>query len=307
VTTPRPDDEQVYGPNFLTELFRYPLDPGYTDAAARKRQNPLTGWRSGARRAAALVTLFLVGMLLSVAYLRTVAEEPSRSKVRAELAEKIRERQARTSELQQRAEALRDEVARQQAALTGGEATGLREQTAAAGLGRIRGDGVVVKISDAPNEPDAVGRSGEPNLGRVLDIDLQGVANALWSGGAEGIAINGQRLTATSTIRAAGGAILVDFQPVLGPYEVSAIGPGELADRFEDSDVARLLRRLADEHGMGFEVRSADDLVLPAASEPRLQYATPVPTASPTADITRSTPARSPVTGASPTPSEGGR
>jgi uncharacterized protein YlxW (UPF0749 family) len=308
VTSPRrPDHDQMFGPNFLTELFRHPLDPGYADAAARKRQNPPAGWRAATRRGAALITLFLVGILLSVAYLQTVADEPSRSKVRADLAATIREREAHTSELQQRAEALRDEVARQRAALTGGEASRVREQAAAAGLGRVQGDGVIVRISDAPDEPDAVGESGEPNLGRVLDTDLQGVANALWSEGAEGIAINGQRLTSTSTIRAAGGAILVDFQPVLGPYEVSAIGPDELADRFADSDMARLLRRLADEHGMGFAVRSAKDLLLPAASEPRLRYATPVPSVKFTPDVTPSTPARSPVTGASPTPSEGGR
>jgi uncharacterized protein YlxW (UPF0749 family) len=304
---PRSDGEQPFGPNFLIDLFRDPLDPGYADAAARKRQYPPSGWRVATRRAASLVTLLLVGVLLAVAYLQTVAEEPSRSKVRSDLATKIKERQTRTSQLQQRAEGLRDEVARQRAALSGGEASRLREQAAASGLGRVQGDGVVVRLSDAPDNPDDVRGAEELDLGRVRDRDLQGVANALWSGGAEGIAINGQRLTATSTIRAAGSAILVDFQPVLGPYEVSAIGPEELAGRFRDSDMARLLRRVADEHGMGFEVRSADDLVLPAASEPRLRYATPVPTADPTSDVTPSTTKRSPVTGTSPTASEGGR
>jgi uncharacterized protein YlxW (UPF0749 family) len=302
---PRRGARDEFGPNFLTDLFRDPLDPGYADAAARKRQNPPPGWRMATRRFAALVVLFVVGVLLAVAYLQTVAEEPSRSKVRSDLAAKIKEREARTSQLQQRAEGLRDEVARQRAALTGNQSS-LREQTAAAGLGRVQGDGVVVRISDAPDNPD-VGGPGEPNLGRVFDSDLQGVANALWSGGAEAIAINGQRLTATSTIRRAGGAILVDFQPVLGPYEVSAIGPDELADRFRDSDMARLLRRVADDHGMRFEVRGVDDLTLPAASEPQLLYATPVPTAGTKADATPSTTPRSTVTGASPTPSEGGR
>ena len=35
--------------------------------------------------------------------------------------------------------------------------------------------------------------------GRVLDRGLQDLANARWEAGAEAIAINGQRLTATST------------------------------------------------------------------------------------------------------------
>lgn len=308
MSAPRQHDaEQSFGPNFLTELFRHPLDPGYADAAARRRTRPApAGWRATSSRTALVVTLLLVGVLLAVAYLQTVAEEPSRSKVRADLVAKIRVREARTGQLQQRAEVLRDEVARQRAALTGAEASRQREQAAAAGLGRVRGDGVVVRVSDAPDNPDAVTGEDGTNLGRVLDSDLQGVANALWSAGAEGIAINGQRLTAMSTIRAAGGAILVDFQPVLGPYEVSAIGPGEMTGRFQDSDTARLLRRLAAEHGMGFQVRSAEDLVLPAASEPRLRYANPVPTAT-TAGAQPSTTSGSPVTGASPTASGGGR
>ena len=62
----------------------------------------------------------------------------------------------------------------------------------------------------------------------MLDIDLQEVAQRALDAGAEAIAINGQRLTSTSTIRTAGGAILVDFRPVTGPYEVAAIGPRQI-------------------------------------------------------------------------------
>ena len=29
---------QVYAPDFVTELFRNPLDPGYAEAAARREQ-----------------------------------------------------------------------------------------------------------------------------------------------------------------------------------------------------------------------------------------------------------------------------
>src|SRR5207302_160556 len=83
--------------------------------------------------------------------------------------------------------------------------------------------------ADAPPPVDPVtGRQTGTNPGLVLDRDLQDVANELWHDGAEAIAINGQRLTATTTIRAAGGAILVDFRPVTAPYQVSAIGPDDL-------------------------------------------------------------------------------
>ena len=116
-------------------------------------------------------------------------------------------------------------------------------------------------------------------------------------------------MTATSTIRAAGGAILVDFRPVAGPYEVSAIGPEEMTDRFRDSAAARLLRTLAADHGMSFEVRDAEGLVLPAGSGPQLRYAEPSP--SPTGVVAESARPNTPApagtgTSASPSPTGGG-
>jgi uncharacterized protein YlxW (UPF0749 family) len=139
-----------------------------------------------------------------------------------------------------------------------------------------------VRVDDAPDAVDAVTGAGKPDLGRVLDRDLQEIANALWSAGAEAISINDQRLTATSTIRAAGSAILVDFRPVNRPYVVRAIGPDDLEDSFEDSDTARLFRALVEDEGMSFSVRQVDDLTLPAASDPHLRFASPSPTATPT-------------------------
>lgn len=287
-----------YGPDFLTQLFQDPLDPGYADAAARRRESgPATGWRRSAARTVSMLTLVAVGLLLTVAYRQTIAAEPTRSTVRAGLVAQIKAREAETDQLAQRADALRDEVARQRdLALSGSDASRLRDLEAVTGLGRVRGDGVVVQVADAPTEPNAVTGAGDTNLGRVLDRDLQDIANALWAAGAEAISINGQRLTATSTIRAAGSAILVDFRPITSPYEVSAIGPDEMERRFRDSAAARLLRSVSAEHGMSFGVRGVEDLTLPAAGEPQLRYAQPP---SPTPTLTGA--------GASPTSSGGGR
>lgn len=297
--------KRAYAPDFLTELFRNPLDPGYVDAAEqRRRAGPVTGWRRSAPRTVSVVTLVLLGFLLAVAYRQTMAAEPSRSEARAGLVAQIKQREAENAGLTAESDRLRDEVARQRdAALSGSVAANLRNLEAATGLGRVGGDGVVVRVADAPTEADAVTGAGGTNLGRVLDRDLQDIANALWSGGAEAISINGQRLTATSTIRAAGGAILVDFKPVIGPYEVSAIGPGQLERRFRDSAAARLLNSVAEEHGMSFDFRGVDDLTLPAATEPQLRYAKPSPRPTPTSSGSGS----SSGSGASPSPLGGGR
>jgi uncharacterized protein YlxW (UPF0749 family) len=272
----RPSVDRSFGADFLTELFRFPLDPGYADAAERRATHGRrTGWRRRALRALCAATALAIGLLLAVAYRQTLAEEPGRTRAREGLAEQVNDRQAVTDDLQRRADRLRDEVARQRdAALADTEVARLRAMEAATGLARVRGDGVVVTVDDAPDPPDT---AEDQDLGRVFDRDLQYLANALWAGGAEAVAINGQRLTATTTIRSAGRAILVDFRPVVGPYEIAAIGPDDLADRFSDSPTARLFRSLKGTYGMTYEVRRAEDLTLPGAAEPRLRFAQPVP------------------------------
>ncbi|MBX7267014.1 DUF881 domain-containing protein [Micromonospora sp. Llam7] len=292
-----------FTPDFLTELFRNPLDPGYADAAAQRAKTGRAarpGWSVGP---VGLVVIVLLGFLCAVAYRQTMAEEPGRAQARSGLVAQIKQRQGETDELSVRAEQLREEVSRQrEAALGGSRAAQLRDLEASTGLGRVRGDGVVVRLADAPPEQDALSGAdvGPP---QVIYSDLQGVANDLWGAGAEAIAINGQRLTSTSTIRSAGKAILVDFRPVTGPYEVSAIGPGSMRERYEASRSASTMRTVAQKTGLSFAVRDADDLTLPAAPEPRLRYAEPSvsPSVSPSGADEPSG------SGTSPSPSGGGR
>ncbi|RKN36295.1 DUF881 domain-containing protein [Micromonospora musae] len=298
---------RVYAPDFLTELFRNPLEPGYAAAAQRRQVDPPSRWHSRSARTVTVVVLVVLGFLLAVAYRQTMEDEPGRSQARSGLVTQVKERERETDELSARADELREEVGRQRdAALSGSAAARLRDLEAGTGLGRVRGDGVVVRLADAPGDADAVTGAGA-GPPRVLYSDLQGVANALWSAGAEAISINGQRLTATSTIRSAGEAILVDFRPVTGPYEVSAIGPGSMKRRFEQSRNAALMREVAEKTGLSFGVREADDLTLPAAPEPQLRYAEPSdnPSASPSGD--RSAGPGSTDSGTSPSPSGGGR
>jgi uncharacterized protein YlxW (UPF0749 family) len=288
-----------YVPDLLTELFQSPLEPGYADAARRRAERAQRGQsaqrgepaehggppqdRFSLPRAATLLVIAAIGFLLIVAYQHVLADEPARSRARDGLIDQINDRQASTDSLRRRADQLRDQVARQRdAALDDRAAARLRDLEATTGLGRVAGDGVVVRVADAPRPVDAVtGQGSGADLGRVLDRDLQQIANALWQAGAEAIAINGQRLISTSTIRAAGDAILVDFRPLAGPYEVSAIGPGDLHKQFGNSSTARTFRQLVEAFGMSFEIRGRDDLSLPAASDPQLRYARPLRTVSP--------------------------
>ena len=103
----------------------------------------------------------------------------------------------------------------------------------------------------------------------ILDRDLQLVVNSLWASGAEAIAVGGVRIGPNMTIRQAGGAILVDNNPISSPYAVLAVGPPHsMQDVFGSSPGLRRLRLLEASYGVGVNVSARDDLMMPpGASE----------------------------------------
>ncbi|MGH9149022.1 MAG: DUF881 domain-containing protein, partial [Acidimicrobiales bacterium] len=106
-----------------------------------------------------------------------------------------------------------------------------------------------------PPSPDDAGAY------RIYDGDLQLVANALFAAGAEAVAVNGSRLVATSAIRAAGDTVVVNFRPQASPFRMVAIGAD--AARFDRSEVAQRFRRWKSLFGLGFDVSTEPDAVVP--------------------------------------------
>lgn len=277
MTAPR-DPFRPSPPEFLSELFRDPLDPGYAAAAQRRAARSGAGGSRRGTRLLSWLTLVVVGAVLATAWLQVVREEPERTQVREDLEQQIHEREQETEALQAQAEELRAQVAdlRDQQLEDPRAVRDLRTLEAVAGLGPVVGDGVRVRLEDGPPEVDpTTGEQVQAPEARILYRDLQQVANALWAAGAEAVAVNGQRLTATTAIRSASGAVLVDHQPVTSPYEVVAVGGSGLEERFVASKAGQLMVTLVDEYGVGYEVQSVEGVTVPAASEPRLLFATP--------------------------------
>jgi uncharacterized protein YlxW (UPF0749 family) len=306
---PDPDGgsgKRTWGPDFLTALFQNPLDPGYADAAARRaNEGPRTGTRRLAAGGSAALTLVVIGFLLVVAYRQTMTEEPARTTARESLIAQVHNRRAETEDLQRRADALADEVATLRDSELAGEAVArLQELEAVTGMAKVRGSGARITLTDGPSSVDGVTGKRRTEA-QVKDIDLQLAANALWEAGAEAIMINGQRLTATSRIRQAGEAILVDIRPVGSPYQIAAIGPDDLADDFRKGYAGQFFETLSDRFGISFETAEADDLTLEAAAGFKLRSAQPsiAPSESPSSNAPSG--AGSPVPDASVT--EGGR
>jgi len=254
----------------LGEIWDNALDPGYAAAAAGEQP------RRRRVRVATALGLVLIGLLLAVALAQTRASAPAvarqRTALEARIAAQTSAYDAATRQvqaLQARVDALKaDELA------SSSEGSALRQQLAAlelaSGQVAVTGPAVQVTLDDATQPPPG----SDPSVDRVLDRDLQSVVNGLWAAGADAVAVNGQRLTALSSIRSAGDAILVDYRPLTRPYVVLAIGdPATMQSRFVQGTAGQALRTLEQEYGIRSSVQSAGQQTLPAASPGELRYA----------------------------------
>jgi len=280
--------------SLLNELMTYHLDSGYAAAAGRpKDRSPAARRRA---RVVLAVGLLLLGFVLAAAYRGTLRQAPDSERARQALVRDVQDGSALGDALQRRAETLSGQLVRERdAALTTSQtgdhvAAQVRRLEGAAAQRPVHGPGIAVVAGDAAAadqvDPATGRRIAVPadDNGRLRDRDLQSLVNALWAAGAEAIAVGGQRLAPTTTIRAAGEAILVDLRPVQGPYTIEAVGdPDTLLPRFADSDAARRFQSYTGLYGIQFTVRESGELRLRAATGPELRYASPVssPTVSP--------------------------
>ena len=76
------------------------------------------------------------------------------------------------------------------------------------------------------------------------------------SPGAEGVAVNGERVTAATAIVDIGGSVLVNSAYLAPPYDVTAIGPADMFDRLIASPgFVDFVRSRAETFGIGVDVR----------------------------------------------------
>jgi uncharacterized protein YlxW (UPF0749 family) len=138
----------------------------------------------------------------------------------------------------------------------------LAETRAAAGLSDLTGPGVIIEIADSQRIVPP-GDSAVNYL--VLADDLRDLVNALWHSGAEGIAINGERLVPTSSIYGVGSSVLVNTAFLSPPFRIEAIGAEGLDTAFQADPafVGRVGQRIS-VYGLEFAVEASPELVLPA-------------------------------------------
>lgn len=203
---------------------------------------------------------------------------PGRDSRRLELVDLIAQQDARVRDLRADVRALQRELG------AAGEAGGgslladlavrIQRLAALGGGAAVEGPGVVVTMDDSPSSRAP---SGDPNDLVVHEQDIQTVVNALWSAGAEAIAVNGERLSSISAVRCAGNTLLLHGTLHSPPYEIVAVGdPVAITGALEGRPgMQRWLGAVA-AFGLGYEVEARDRVVVAAGRErPSLASARP--------------------------------
>jgi len=253
----------------LVEVLERPSDPGYWTASQQRRARGLPA-QTGLRTPLLIVTVVLLGFLMSVAAVSLRAPDPQGASERAELAERIDAAGARGDASAAQIETLREEVSALESLDTNSPdaavAAALDRAGEQAGAEAVQGPGLRITVDDAPKEDLNDSPEASDSSDRVLAGDLQTLVNGLWAAGAEAVSINEQRLTSTSSIRFAGEAIVVDFRGLTRPYTVRAIGdPDALQAELDDGATGEYFADLNAQYGIVMTWERGRSIRTPAA------------------------------------------
>jgi uncharacterized protein YlxW (UPF0749 family) len=272
-------------PSLLRALLSDHLDPGYAAAAAKREStgDPQDGrgWAAGWIWQALAALLVATVFAAAVAQARLVA--PGVTAAQRVLAAGVRAEETSTGRLTTQRNMLttqRDDVQRRALAEdSAGRAllSRLDRLSLSAASTPVTGPGLSMTVTDpgvGPNLSDVSKQRVAGSRQIILDRDLQLVVNSLWASGAEAISVGGVRIGPNVTIRQAGGAILVDNNPISSPYAVLAVGPPHsMQDLFDNSPGLRRLRLLETSYGVGVNVSAGDKLTIPAGAVRDIKFA----------------------------------
>ena len=138
----------------------------------------------------------------------------------------------------------------------------------------VEGPGITIKLTNPVSASDSAGDSASTAKVRVVsDGDLQWYVSQLWSAGAEAIAVNGCRLGVQTSIRKAGGTILVDLTKIESPYVIQAIGDKDALRKAVETDDEGALPNKLSGAGINPQISDQSTIRLEPAESKNLSYA----------------------------------
>ncbi|MEO5851464.1 MAG: DUF881 domain-containing protein [Nocardioides sp.] len=176
---------------------------------------------------------------------------------------RVQGQQARVAEISAEVESLTQTVRDKKVSRIQRQAAAVSDD---AGLEPVTGAAVTIVLSDAPVD-DINATNVDLNRFVVHQQDIQAVVNALWTGGAEAVTVQGQRIISTTGIKCEGNSVTLQGVPFPQPYVISGIGlQGGLLTALElDGYVARYRSDAANPAiGVGWDLSTQTVLTAPA-------------------------------------------
>jgi uncharacterized protein YlxW (UPF0749 family) len=236
------------------------------------------------------VTLGLALLALGFLIAAQMASEGPRvqytTQERTPLVETVQDLQKQQDELKQEVLDARAAIQQLEAAGEGGAAVThqlsaqLQDAQIAAGLVAMTGPGLVIQLSDSTLPVPSDGNAQDY---LVSGSDVLTVVDQLWAAGAEGIAINSERVVVSTAIVDIGGSIVVNGAYVAAPYQVTAIGADTMFDTLtHQTAFADFIRARSEAFGIGVSYATPASVDLPAyAGSINLRYGSPAGTPLP--------------------------
>lgn len=253
----RPDDASV---DIDEDRSQATTDPSIQDVRSDSRHPRLA-------RSATVIVMALAGLMMTTAATNSRGHDlrPERD---TDMATLVRSQASHNAALQKEAAGLRAQVedlskANQTPGVTSSVISSASALAPSVGLEAVSGKALRVTLDDAPlsENPDGV----DANMLVVHQQDIQMVVNTLWSGGAEAMTIQGQRVISTTAVKCVGNTVVLHGVAYAPPYVIEAIGDlNAMQKALDTSEAVRIYKEYVSAYQLGWSVERAGQVTMPA-------------------------------------------
>ena len=253
----RPDDASV---DIDEDRSQATTDPSIQDVRSDSRHPRLA-------RSATVIVMALAGLMMTTAAINSRGHDlrPERD---TDMATLVRSQASHNAALQKEAAGLRAQVedlskANQTPGVTSSVISSASALAPSVGLEAVSGKALRVTLDDAPlsENPDGV----DANMLVVHQQDIQMVVNTLWSGGAEAMTIQGQRVISTTAVKCVGNTVVLHGVAYAPPYVIEAIGDlNAMQKALDTSEAVRIYKEYVSAYQLGWSGERAGQGTMPA-------------------------------------------
>jgi len=253
----RPDDASV---DIDEDRSQATTDPSIQDVRSDSRHPRLA-------RSASVIVMALAGLMMTTAATNSRGHDlrPERD---TDMATLVRSQASHNAALQKEAAGLRAQVedlskANQTPGVTSSVISSASALAPSVGLEAVSGKALRVTRDDAPlsENPDGV----DANMLVVHQQDIQMVVNTLWSGGAEAMTIQGQRVISTTAVKCVGNTVVLHGVAYAPPYVIEVIGDlNAMQKALDTSEAVRIYTEYVSAYQRGWSVERAGQVTMPA-------------------------------------------